>query len=488
MPLTLRLGSRVLWLAFLWLRTALTAASVLPTAWDEAPRRPLPGWFNDAKLGVFVHWGPYAVPGFAPRSDEPSEMFTRGGWELWFARHSGAEWYANSLRIPGSPVERFHRRTYGEKVRYEDFGPKLQSAAAAWNPADWSELFRRAGAHYVVFSAKHHDGYLMWPSRFSATAPGESFASPRDFVGELAAAVRKSGLRFGVAYSGGLDWSVTRVPITNIAELFISTPTPTNYLHAVDRHWRELIFMAKPDLLWNDLGSPADLRVEALHEEYYASVPEGVVNDRFSLGLYPGPARKPRADFATPALDHRDRQQGRPFEVTRPLGRSAGFNREEREEDLLALPDLVRLLVDVASRNGRLSLAVGPDASGIIPALHRRRLEELGAWMSIHGEAIHATRPWLVPELRTQEGLDLRFTERGSNWFVHVLNPARTNRLRLHPFRSMPDTLVQWLGVASAATWRSQSNAIEVEVPLERVRVPVLTLKISPQPVWLARP
>lgn len=453
-----------------------------------SPRRPLPVWFDDAKLGIFLHWGLYSVPGYAPKSGETAEVVAKGGWELWFAQHPGAEWYANSLRIPGSPVQSFHRQTYGRDFNYEDFVPRFHEASAGSKPAQWAELFRQAGARYVVLWVKHHDGFLLWPSPTPSRGRGLPFASSRDWPGEVSRATREAGLKFGVAYSAGLDWSVTTRPITNIAEVFISAPTQTNYLTAVDRHWRELIQAYKPDVLWNDLGCPPDFRIKALHEEYFSEVPEGVVNDRFDLGLYPGSGPRPAADFSTPALEARDRQQGRPFEVSRPLGTSPGFHREETAADLLPFDDLVRLFVDVVARNGRLSLMIGPDAQGRIAAPHRKRLEELGAWMNIHGESLHGSRPWLVSAMRSPEGLELRFTERGTNWFVHVLNPGRASALTLNPFRWMPGTEVRVLGSEAAPAWKQQQNALRVELPATKPGQAVVTLRISPQPVWLAKP
>lgn len=465
----------------------IIAQSALEASFPTEARRLLPTWFDDAKLGFFVHWGLYAVPGFAPRSGETAEVVAKGGWELWFSRHPGSEWYFNSLRIPGSPVEQFHRAKYGDAFRYEDFAPRLFEAMAPWKPDEWADLFKSAGARYVVFTAKHHDGFLMWPGTFHAATNRPALASTRDVTGELAAAVRKAGLRFGTYYSSGLDGSLTHGAISNVADMFVSTPIQTNYLAAVDRHWRDLIARYKPDILWNDLGTPLDLRVQALFAEYYEVVPDGVVNDRFTLGLLPN-AIKPPADFRTPPLDSIDRQLGRPFEVARPLGASAGFNREERAEDLIPLAGLVRLLVDAVSHNGRLSIMIGPDATGHIPPPHRRRLEELGAWMNIHGESLHGTRPWFIPAMKSPEGLELRFTENGTNLFVHVLNPGRSQQLTLAPMRGMAGTAVALLGQTARPEFILDQERMVVTLPQAVSGWPVATLRISPQPIWLKPP
>ena len=163
----------------------------------------VPGWYDDAKLGIFVHWGLYSVPGWAPVAGEYGELIAKEGWASWFAKNPYAEWYLNSIRIEGSPSHRHHVQTYGEGFSYDDFVPLFNEAIGAWNPGDWAELFRQAGAGYVVLTTKHHDGFLLWPSR-TPNPVKEGYAASRDLVGELAEAVRARGMRMGLYYSGAL--------------------------------------------------------------------------------------------------------------------------------------------------------------------------------------------------------------------------------------------------------------------------------------------
>ena len=455
---------------------------------ESLRQHPVPDWFKDAKLGVLIHLGPYSIPAWAPRTGEVAEEVARAGWESWFTRHPASEFYLNSLRIPGSPVAKFHAETFGRGFDYSDFASKLVEASRGFKPEALTRWLGAAGFRYLIFTAKHHDGHLMWPGVWTGRDRTiKPSASEHDFVSDWAEATRSSGMKFGVYYSSGLDWSFTENPITNAAGLFISTPAQTNYLTSVDRHWRDLVQRVKPDILWNDLGVPQDFRTEALIADYYNRVPGGIVNDRFSLGLYPG-VQKAHADFRTPPVADSDRQQGRYFEVMRPLGKSCGFQPGEADQDLIPFSDLVRTLVDVTSRNGRLLLALGPSPAGEIAAPHRKWLDQLGAWMKIHGEGLHGTRPWNIPALRSPEGVEMRFAARSTQLYVHCFPSAESRRITISPLRLMPETRMTFLGQEDSVKWKTDGQRTIVDLPDFPANTPVLTLRITPQPVWMQPP
>ena len=241
--------------------------------------RPTPGWYDDAKLGIFVHWGLYSVPGWAPTTGTLDEAPTRLGWQVWFRDNPYAEWYANSLKIPDSPTAAHHRATYGE-ARYEDFVPAFNEAIRAWDPAAWAELFKQAGAGYVVLTTKHHDGFRLWPSQVPHPTLGD-FHAARDLVGELAEAVRAAGLRFGTYYSGGLDWSVNPTPIMDLPDLGATVIQDPAYVAYADAHWRELIDRYETTILWNDIAYPRRSELATIVADFYRRMPDGLVNDRF---------------------------------------------------------------------------------------------------------------------------------------------------------------------------------------------------------------
>jgi alpha-L-fucosidase len=265
---------------------------------ESLRQHPVPAWFNDAKLGIFVHWGAYSVPGWAVRSEGSQfEQAAAKGWEYAFAHNPYAEWYLNTLSIDGSPTATYHAATFGEGFSYDGFSPIFNSAMRGWDPAAWAALFAAAGARYVVPGTKHHDGFLMWPSRHPNPFK-QDWHAERDLIGELATAVRAHGMRYGLYYSGGLDWTFQGLPIRNLPEMFAAIPQRDDYVRYVDAHWRELIERYEPAVLWNDIGYPGAAHSEQLFADYYNRAPDGLVNNRFDMrGTIKGTAH---CDFITP--------------------------------------------------------------------------------------------------------------------------------------------------------------------------------------------
>jgi alpha-L-fucosidase len=176
--------------------------------------RPLPAWLASAKLGIFIHWGPYSVPAWA----EPTGALGAVPEAEWFPHNPYAEWYANTIRIPGTPAAQHHHEVFSD-APYDDFLD--QWTASNFNPAAWARLFVEAGASYVIPTTKHHDGVALWDAPGTGTRNTVHRGPRRDLIGEIADAVRKAGLSFGVYYSGGLDWGVTDFPPI--------TPPPTSW-------------------------------------------------------------------------------------------------------------------------------------------------------------------------------------------------------------------------------------------------------------------
>jgi alpha-L-fucosidase len=444
---------------------------------DGRGERPLPAWFADAKLGIFVHWGPYSVPGWAPVVDAVDLAGS------FFRTNPYAEWYRNSMRVPGSPTQAHHAATYGTDYPYERFGEAFDAASLDWDPLDWADLFRRARAGYVVLTSKHHDGFLLWPSR-TRNPKAPEWAASRDLVGELAAAVRSRGLRMGLYYSGGLDWRWHDVVLEQAADLARAIPRDPGYVAYALAHWRELIERYRPCSLWNDIGFPGDdAGVLRLFDDYYAAVPEGVVNDRFKLA--PGPnGLEPRVpcDFRTPEYARVTEIRAKKWELCRGIGHSFGWNRAETESHYLSPRALVHLLVDVVSKNGNLLLDVGPEASGAIPPPQRERLVALGAWLDACGDAIFGTRPWLRAEGRTADGVDVRFTRRGDALYAVLLDAPPRASFVLEGVLASPDLRVRRLGDARTPGARPVAGGLEIALAAPLSGSEAYAFEIRPAP------
>ncbi len=401
-----------------------------------------PDWFRDAKLGIFIHWGIFAVPAYAPRGQSITEI-VRGHPEDGWARLPYTEWYANSIRFPQSPAAAHHRAIYGDRP-YESFRGEFDVASAAFDAQTWASLFAEAGARYAVFVTKHHDGYCLWPTEVeNPHRPG--WHSKRDFVGELSEAVRGRGLVFGTYYSGGLDWTFRHHPIGTFGDMMACVPYEDDYRAYAAAQYRELIERYGSAVLWNDIAYPDEGDREALFAAFRAARPDGVVNDRWmarrrtfekmrlpearagldamiaarwAAGEGDLMADSGTGDFRTP--EYSDKLDfDRDWEACRGMDLSFGFNAEAKAEDHLSEAELIRSFVEIVAHGGNLLLNVGPRADGSVPDVQQALLRALGAWLAVNGAAIYGTRRTAAPKGIASDGTPCRTTQ--SDGRVHVL-------------------------------------------------------------------
>lgn len=346
--------------------------------------RAVPSWYEEAGFGIFVHWGPYSVPAWAPTGELWKEqranprLFAElddAGWLHTMAMCPYADWYWNTLCIEGSPTQQHHAEAYGSQPYHvfgEQFADALQSPGARWDPDDWADLFARAGARYVVLNTKDADGFALYPSEHE-NPHVKGWQLERDVVGELATACRARGLRFGAFFTAGLDWTFTPPPVTNPLKIVPAMPDDEEYHRFLSLRIREVIDRYQPDVLWNDMGWPASLPHEDVLQHYYERVPDGVVNDRFDQdGVKAGTAH---ADFTTAEYSAEPLIEGKKWEMCRGIGWSFGYNANEGPEWHLTVDEVLALRADVNARGGNLLLNVGPTADGSIPALQRQVIE-----------------------------------------------------------------------------------------------------------------
>jgi alpha-L-fucosidase len=449
---------------------------------ESVQRHAVPGWFHDAKLGIFIHWGLYSVPAWAPLSGELGKVIAEGGWDRWFAENPYAEWYMNSIRIDGSPSQRHHVETYGPGFDYRDFVPMFNQATQEWDPAAWADLFRQVGARYVVLTTKHHDGFLLWPSEHPNPFC-ENYHAQRDLVGELTDAVRQRGMEMGLYYSGGIDWTFKDTVVRDISDLPKATPQGTAYVEYANNHWRELIDRYGPALMWNDIAYPAAADLNALFADYYNHVPEGVINDRFSQQFSFSEGQiggSQHCDFRTP--EYTSFAEITPFkwEATRGIGASFGYNRNEGPEQYLSVDELIRSFVDIVSKNGNLLLNVGPMANGTVPALQRERLEGLGHWLAVNGEAIYGTRPWVTAEGSTVGGVEIRFTKGANSLYAVLMDTPAERRIAVEGLHLAGGSTLALLGHQEPLPWEQHGETLVVTLPPDLPAAPAHALAIAP--------
>ena len=156
--------------------------------WESVSTHPLPDWYDDAKLGVFLHWGLYSVPGWAPQVGNIQELLKTEGPVGMLRDNPYAEWYRNTMQIEGSPTQVHHEQTYGKDFPYDGFIPAFNAGANAADLDSIADLAKSAGAKYVVLTTKHHEGFTLWPSQVENPSQ-KGLHAKRDIVGDLTEAV-----------------------------------------------------------------------------------------------------------------------------------------------------------------------------------------------------------------------------------------------------------------------------------------------------------
>lgn len=463
--LQLLFGVLVLAISF----SGVMAQDYEPT-YESLSRHTVPDWFNNAKLGIFIHWGVYSVPGYAPLTGELGEVLATEGWPYWFANNPYAEWYYNSMKVEGSATANYHAVTYGPDTTYFDFVPIFNSKVQHWDPNEWAELFAQAGARYVVLTTKHHDGFLLWPSA-TPNPFREGYQAERDLVGELTDAVRANGMEMGLYYSGGIDWTFSDVTIRDFPDLFAAIPQSQAYADYANAHWRELIDRYQPRILWNDLGYPQLGEPYNLFAYFYNTIPDGVINNRFSLQLLGDPTFEFHYDFTTPEYAQLEEIEERKWESTRGLGFSFGYNLMDTDENMLSVEELIRSFVDIVSKNGNLLLNIGPMADGTIPNAQRSRLLGLGRWLDVNGEAIFDTTYWERAEGLANGDIEVRFTSKPNEGMLYaiLLDTPQGSTITLADVQLDADATVRVLGFEGTVTWEQAGEdlVITLSAPLE---------------------
>jgi alpha-L-fucosidase len=371
-----------------------------------------PEWFRDAKFGIFLHWGLYSVPAHGSEW-YVQHMYGDAGFILWHTEHFGPP----------------------DKFGYKDFIPMF--TAANWNPARWAELFRKAGARYVMLTAEHHDGFALWDSaltKWNAMRMGPH----RDLVGDLGKAVRAQGLRYGVSNHRMEHYSFIR-PAAGL-KTDLEDPECADFYSVAGRSpeayarfladWvarnKELIDKYRPDTLYFDNGvnslqlDPQKLEVAAYYYnravEWKKQTSILTKSDAYPEGSIKDYEREQRGPVT---------MQENPWEVDDSVGHRWGYL---TDDSYWRVEDIVWRLVENVSRNGNLLLNFGPRADGTFDETQTRLMLGIGEWLDVNGEAIYNTRPWTkfgegqaIDNKPAYTGGDIRFTTNGDTLYAILM-------------------------------------------------------------------
>jgi alpha-L-fucosidase len=365
----------------------------------DARATPRLEWFRAARFGMFIHWGLYAIPAGVWRG-QPIDGI--------------GEWLMLRARVPVAEYERLASQ----------FNPVRFDADA------WASLAAESGARYVVITAKHHDGFCMFKSDLTRYNIVDATPFGRDPMTELSEACRRRGLRFCLYYSQTQDWHHPGGD-GNDWDYDESTRDFDGYVEAyVKPQVRELLSNYGPiGLIWFDTPkrmTPDQSRglVELVHQLQ----PDCLVNGRIGNGL--GDYAESRDNVVPGGALEVD------WEVPATINDTWGF--KTNDHNWKSAADLVRNLVDVASKGGNYLLNVGPTAEGVIPQPSVERMQAIGRWLEANGEAIYATQPGPI---QGQE--HVRSTARGSTVYLHALHwpgADMPRAFRLEPLGARPNT------------------------------------------------
>ncbi|HEX8464532.1 MAG TPA: alpha-L-fucosidase [Abditibacterium sp.] len=338
-------------------------------------------WFRDARFGLFIHWGIYAVPaGF------------------WKGRPVGAEWIMHQGRIPVADYRAFAR----------DF------TAAKYDPNAWAQLAFDAGIKYVVITAKHHEGFALYDSAYSEWNAVKASGAKRDLIAPLAAAVRARGLKFGTYYSQSQDWVNPGGSTATIAAWDEAQRGDFDrYLREVSLpQVKELVAKFNPDIMWWDTEFLMTAERARPFFDLVVSHPKMLHNSRLGGGVL-GDFRTSEQRIPSAALS------GRALEVNMTINGSWGFR--SNDQNYKSSQQLIRNLSDITSKDGNYLLNVGPTAEGEIPAPQIERLLAMGKWLKTNGEAIYATRggPFVAP-LPWGRTTQKKRADGGTTLYLHI--------------------------------------------------------------------
>ncbi len=469
--------------------------------WESLKEYQIPEWYQDAKFGIFIHWGVYSVPAF------------------------GNEWYPRNMYVPGTPEYKHHLATYGpqDKFGYKDFIPMFK--AQDFDPAAWARLFKEAGARYVIPVAEHHDGFAMYNSGLSDWT-AVKMGPHRDVIGELAKAVRAEGLHFGLSshrvehnFFLGVGRAIPSDvndpkyaafygPAHNWLENPDSTPLSNDFTY-VSSAWAsdwlargaELVEKYHPEVVYFDwwIGQPSirpyltQFAAFYYNESVKRGGPIGVINYKdFAMQEHSAVLDIERGQLANIRPLHWQTD-------TSVSNRSWGYVKG----DTYKSPEfIVHQLVDIVSKNGNLLLNIGPRSDGTIPEEVQQVLLDIGAWLKVNGEAIYGTRPWRIDgegptkvaagafhdtQTTAYTPEDFRFTTKGKTLYAIELGWPANGEAVIHALGTKESqgekvTAVALLGSEGSAAFQQEDDGLHIRLPKEPPCKYAYTFRIEQTP------
>ncbi|KAH8901373.1 tissue alpha-L-fucosidase [Thozetella sp. PMI_491] len=441
-----------------------------------------PQWFDDAKFGIFIHWGPYSVPAWGNSSDH--ETYAEWFW-----------WYTNSHFIGADKSDdySYRLRTYGPDWVYDDTFPEFK--AEKFDPKEWLDLFTDAGAKYFVFTTKHHDGFALFDTGATSNRSSLHYGPKRDLLRELfdASAQYYPDLKRGTYFSlpewynpdfgpygfvesddpASVSWlgMLATNPYTDEVEPYTGHIPVNDYITDLQVPQMEsLAYEYETEIMWCDISAANG--TAAFAAQWWNKARQAgrqvVMNSRCGV---------PQAtDYETPEYTTYSSAQLRKWESSRGLDPfSYGYNRATPDEDYMDAKSVITSLVDIVAKNGNLLIDVGPRADGTIPEIQAKILREAGAWIRKHGEAIYDTAYWFVQTQISTPDAEIRFTQTQDAFYILFLeDPVVVDGFVIvdAAVPILENDIVSLVGVEGAGSlaWKwTASGGLAIEVSAEKI-------------------
>ena len=430
--------------------TSLSAQGPYKATWESLDTHKMPSWYDDAKIGLSMHWGVYSVPAWAPREKGLSY----------------AEWYGNRMHEKGSPAVDYHRENYGENFTYDDF--ISQWKAENYNPTEWAKFARNMGANYMFITSKHHDGFCLWPTKYT-DRNAMKMGPHKDLLGEFVAAGRKENLKVRFYYSL-YEWYN---PIYVGKEItYAGLKKVNNYVDDfMIPQIKEIIDTYHPDFMYFDgeWDHPESFwKMKEVVAYYYNEAikrnQEVFVNDRFGKD-----ERGKHGDLYNVEYDGEKGSEGllsHNWSYWQGIAKTFGYNQDTDPQDCLSPKQFIDKVIKGVSHNGNFDINVGPTAAGLIPEYEQYPLLKLGEWLKTNGEAIYGSRYWKVKQ---QEG-DAFFTSKGDNVYAIFLK-WQGEEFKLKSVKPVAGSKITMLGVAGDLKWKwDATNGLTIIYPSQKAR------------------
>ena len=393
-------------------------------------------WFNEARFGMFIHWGIYSVPA--------------GEWQGKEVRGIG-EWIFNHGKIPVADYKAFAK----------DF------TAAKYDPKAWAALAKEAGVKYVVLTAKHHEGFALYDSAASDWNAVKASGAKRDLIAPLAEAVRAEGLKFGLYYSQSQDWGnrggsvMTRDKGPEKGKWDPAQKGDFDeYLKTISLpQVKEILTRYQPSVIWWDTACDMTTERAKPFAEALAKLSPDIISNNRLGGGYMGDTKTPEQNIPPRGFP------GEMFEVCMTMNDTWGYKKMDNKWK--SVHEILRNLSDISSKGGNFLLNVGPTAEGEIPQASIDRLKEVGRWMAINGEAIYATQAGPFQKRLSWGRVTQKANAKGgAALYLHVWEWPKDGKLLLPTVQQKPVAARILKGGASVASELS-AEGLTVNLPGE---------------------